>query len=38
MPDWGRDPDDIHADIAYAFGEGLDPLEYLRQQSEARSP
>jgi hypothetical protein len=38
MPDFGRDADEIHADIAYAIGEGLDVLEYLAQQSRARTP
>lgn len=29
----GHHPDDIRADLAYAIGEGLDQLAYLRQQS-----
>jgi len=33
MSRWGRDVDDVRADLAYAFGEGLDPLEELRRQS-----
>lgn len=33
---YGRDPEEIQLDIAYAFGEGLDPIDYLRQQHESR--
>ena len=36
MSKWSRDPEETRADIAYAFGEGLDPIEYLKQQHEAR--
>jgi len=33
MSRWGRDVDEVRADIAYGFGEGHGPLEELRQQS-----
>lgn len=36
MGRYGRDDDEIALDIAYAHGEGLDVLEYLRAQHEAR--
>jgi hypothetical protein len=35
MSRWNRDPDEIRADIAYAVGEDLDIVEYLRQHHRA---
>lgn len=31
----GRDPDEIRLEIAYAIGEGRDPVEHIRRQKRA---
>lgn len=36
MSRYGRDTDEIDLDIAYAVGEGMDVLEYLREQHHVR--
>jgi len=36
MSRYGRDTDEISADIAYAIGEEMDVVEYLEQQTRAR--
>lgn len=38
MSKHGRDPDEIALDIAHAHAQGVDVLEYLGQQSRARTP
>lgn len=35
MTRWNRDPDAIRRDIAYAVGEEMDVVEYLRQRHRA---
>jgi hypothetical protein len=36
MSRYGRSREEIDLDIAYAVGEGMDVVEYLRQQHRAR--
>lgn len=34
MSDYGRDADEILEDVAYAFGEGMNPIDYLGRRWE----
>ena len=36
MSRWGRDAEDVLLDVAYAFGEGLDPIEYVGAHYDRR--
>lgn len=34
MSRWGRPHEEIVLDIAYSFGEGLDPIAHLQERHE----